>query len=97
MRAGAEGRELGADHGATVDGISCHAEHLFGPVRGGWYCQVVRDTEQFFHTAESSVQPRSGPAAWWVCEVVRGAVLAGVWQPGAPTPSVNESVKQWTL
>jgi hypothetical protein len=78
---------IGNDHGATVDGIHCHAEHLFGPVRGGgWYCQVYRGAEQFFHTAESGVQPRSGPAAWWVCEVVVSAVRAEVWEPNIPNP-----------
>jgi hypothetical protein len=86
------GGDIGTDHGATVAGIHCHAEHVFGPVRGGgWYCQVHRDTEQFFHTAESGVQPRSGPAAWWVCEVVVGAVLAGVWQPSTPNPELQQS------
>ena len=56
--------DIGTDHGATVGDIYCHAEHLFGPVRGGcWYCQVQRGIEQFFHTCESGVQPRSGPAA----------------------------------
>jgi hypothetical protein len=73
--------DIGNDHKVTVAGIHCHAEHLFGPVRGGgWYCQVSSSTDQFFHTIESGVQPRSGLAAKWICEVVVSAVLAGVWQ-----------------
>jgi hypothetical protein len=73
---------LGSDHGATVGDIVCHAEHMFGPVRGGnWYCQVSRGDERLFHTADSSIQPRSGNAAWWMCEVVVCAARAGVWVP----------------
>ncbi len=77
--------DIGTDYGATVGDIHCHAEHLFGPVRGGgWYCQVSSGSEQFFHTVESGIQPRSGPAAWWVCEVVFDAVRAGVWESSTP-------------
>lgn len=80
------GGDIGDDHGATIEGIQCHAEHLNGPLRGGiWYCQVYRDREQYFHTADSGVQPRSGPAAWWVCEMVISALLAGVYLPHPPT------------
>lgn len=74
--------DIGTDHGTTVGGIHCHAEHLYGPVRGGaWYCQVYGDKERYFHTADSGIQPRSGSAAWWICEVVVSAVLAGAWAP----------------
>jgi hypothetical protein len=74
------GGDLGTDHGATVGDIICHAEHQFGPVRGGnWYCQVSRGDERLFHTADCGIQPRSGNAAWWVCEVIVCAARAGVW------------------
>lgn len=76
--------DLGDDHGATFHGINCHAEHLYGPLRGGsWYCQVSFGGEQLFHTAESGVQPRSGNAAWWLCEIVVCAARAGVLEPTA--------------
>lgn len=76
---------IGTDHGATIGDIHCHVEHMFGPLRGGnWYCQVHRGAERFFHTADMGVQPRSGNAAWWVCEVVVGAVQAGVWKSMTP-------------
>ena len=87
------GGDIGTDHGSTVGGVQCHAEHLFGPVRGGgWYCQVYRGNEQFFHTIESGVQPRSGPAAWWICEVVLGAVRADVWEPSTPPQGLLPAV-----
>jgi hypothetical protein len=73
------GGDLGDDHGATIDGMQCHIEHLHGPVRGGsWYCSVYRGTEPLFHTADWGIQPRSGKAAWWLCEVVVSAERAGV-------------------
>ena len=76
---------LDTDHGATAGGIECHAEHLSGPVRGGnWYCQVYRGEAQYFHTAECGIEPCSGEAAWWLCEVVVSVVQAGVWEPSTP-------------
>jgi hypothetical protein len=70
--------DLGDDCSATVGTLYAHAEHLSGPFRGGvWYCSVRREGESLFHTAERGVQPRSGEAARWLCEVVLGAAVAG--------------------
>ena len=56
---------------AKVGDMHAHAEHLHGPRRGGaWYCSVSRSGERLFHTADCGVQPRSGGAARWLCEVV---------------------------
>ena len=56
---------------ATVGDMHAHAEHLHGPRRGGaWYCSVSRSGERSFHTADCGVQPRSGGAARWLCELV---------------------------
>jgi hypothetical protein len=82
--------DLGDDCWATVGDVSAHAEHLYGPVRGGaWYCSVRRSGELLFHTADYGVQPRSGEAARWLCEVVLCAVVVGLGQeaPIRATPS----------
>jgi hypothetical protein len=56
---------------ASVGDMYAHAEHIHGPRRGGaWYCSFSRAGEQLFHTADRGVQPRSGGAARWLCEVV---------------------------
>jgi hypothetical protein len=76
------GGDLGDDYGTTIDGLHCYIEHLQGPVRGGlWYCSVYQGTETLFHTIEWGVQPRSGKAAWWLCEVVVSAERAGLMHP----------------
>jgi hypothetical protein len=73
------GGDLGDDCSATVGDLYCHAEHLSGPVRGGlWYCSVGRPGVPLFHTADRGVQPRSGEAARWLCEVVVAAEAAGL-------------------
>jgi hypothetical protein len=56
---------------ATFGDMHAHAEHLYGPSRGGaWYGSVSRSGERLFHTADCGVQPRSGEAARWLCELV---------------------------
>ena len=71
--------DLGDDCSASVGDLSCHAEHMHGPVRGGvWYCAAGRGGEALLHTAERGVQPRSGEAARWLCEIVIRAAVAGV-------------------
>jgi hypothetical protein len=73
------GGDLGDDCSAFVGELYCHAEHLSGPVRGGlWYCSVSRSAESVFHTADRGVQPFSGEAARWLCEVVVCAVAVEV-------------------
>jgi hypothetical protein len=65
---------------ATVGEIHVHAEHLHGPRRGGvWYCSVDRSGERLFHTADCGIQPRSGGAARWLCELVMYAALPDDW------------------
>ena len=61
---------------ATVGDMHAHAKHLHGPRRGGaWYCSVNRSGERLFHTADCGVQPRSGGAARWLCELVMYSAL----------------------
>ena len=73
------GGDLGDDCSAIVGDLYCHAEHLYGPVRGGvWYCSVSRAGESVLHTADRGVQPRSGKAARWLCEVAVCAEVAGI-------------------
>jgi hypothetical protein len=82
------GGPLGDDCSAFVGDLYCHAEHLSGPVRGGlWYCSVSRARESVFHTADRGVQPRSGEAARWLCEVVVSAVTAGLGERCRAEPS----------
>jgi hypothetical protein len=71
------GGDLGDDCLALVADLYCHAEHMYGPSRGGgWYCSVSRSGESIFHTADRGVQPRSGKAARWLCEVAVSAEVA---------------------
>jgi hypothetical protein len=70
---------LGDDCSAHVGGLDLHAEHVSGPARGGiWYCAVQEAGRSVFHTADFGVEPRSGEAARWLCEVVARAALAGI-------------------
>lgn len=63
--------DLGDDCVAVAGDLSAHAEHLFGPSRGGaWYCSVSEGMETIFHTVDCGIRPRSGAAARWLCEVV---------------------------
>ena len=67
---------LSDDCSARVGDTYAHAEHLYGPRRGGvWYCSVCRRDESLFHTADRGVQPRSSEAARWLCELIMCAVL----------------------
>jgi hypothetical protein len=69
------------DCSATWGRFGAHAEHIRGPRRGGsWYCSVFgSDGERYFHTAdENDVQPRSGQAARWICELVVAAGDLGI-------------------
>jgi hypothetical protein len=66
--------DLADDCWTTVGNIDAHAEHLYGPRRGGaWYCSVGRQGESLFHTADIGIQPRSSVAARWMCELVMSA------------------------
>jgi hypothetical protein len=70
--------DLDDDCRVTASDMYAHAEHLHGPRRGGaWYCSVTRSGERLFHTADWGVQPRSGVAARWLCELVMCAELSG--------------------
>lgn len=70
--------DLDDDCSTTVGDMHAHAEHTYGPRRGGaWYCSVCRSGERLFHTADFGVQPRSGEAARWLCELVMLAVPPG--------------------
>ncbi|AGA28307.1 hypothetical protein [Singulisphaera acidiphila] len=69
--------DLDDDCWATVGDMHAHAEHLHGPRRGGaWYSSVSR-SGRLFHTADCGVQPRSGVAARWLCELVMYSALPG--------------------
>jgi len=71
--------DLGDDCSAVVGDFNCHAEHSCGPARGGvWYCSVYRSGVRIFHTADRGVQPRSGKAARWLCEVMIAAEVTGL-------------------
>jgi hypothetical protein len=68
------GGDLDDDCWASVGEFHAHAEHLSGPSRGGlWYCSVSRRGVGVFHSGDHGVQPRSGRAARWLCEVVMAA------------------------
>jgi hypothetical protein len=67
--------------------FGAHAEHLHGPRRGGsWYCSVGGPNgTRFFHRADrADVQPRSGGAARWLCELVISAADAGLLESYLP-------------
>lgn len=73
--------DLEDDCSAIWKNLGAHAEHSQGPRRSGlWYCAVRRsDGMRFFHTADrGDVQPRSGSAARWLCELVISAADAGM-------------------
>lgn len=71
--------DLGDDCTAWVNDLHCHAEHLYGPFRGGaWYCSVIRARQFVFHTADHGIIPRSGNAARWLCELVVYREIAGI-------------------
>jgi hypothetical protein len=71
--------DLGDDCSAVIGDLFCHAEHSSGPIRGGlWYCSVSQGSEQLFNTANCGIEPRSGEAARWLCELIVSAVLAGI-------------------
>ena len=72
--------DLEDDCSAAWKRFVAHAEHLQGPHRGGiWYCSVSDlDGKRFFHTADrKDIQPKSGAAARWLCELVISAAEAG--------------------
>jgi hypothetical protein len=70
--------DLSDDCSARLGDLYAHAEHLSGPRRGGaWYCSVKRRDESLFHTVDCGVQPRSGEAARWLCELIMYATLPG--------------------
>ena len=73
--------DLEDDCSAVWKRFGAHAEHLNGPRRGGiWYCSVDDlDGKRFFHTADNpDIQPRSGAAARWLCELVVSLADAGL-------------------
>ena len=75
--------DLKDDCSAVWKKFHAHAEHLQGPRRGGiWYCSVGDvDGNRFFHTADyPDIQPRSGAAARWLCELMISSANAGFLQ-----------------
>jgi len=66
--------DLADDCHAQAGELHCHAEWLTGPRRGGlWYASVWRTESanaSVFHTLDRGLQPRSGSAARWLCELV---------------------------
>lgn len=69
------------DCSLAFENHAAHAEWLSGPSRGGvWYCAVYcTDGSRLFHTADfHQIQPKSGRAARWLCELVIQGGRAGI-------------------
>lgn len=65
--------DLDDDCHLDAGGHRAHVEWMSGPRRGGsWYCAVVSaDGRRLFHTADfNTIQPKSGAAARWLCELI---------------------------
>jgi hypothetical protein len=74
--------DINDDCQAEILGCWAHAEHLYGPRRGGaWYCQVQCDGGRIFHTADRRVEPKNGGAARWLCEVLATAASLDILEP----------------
>lgn len=74
--------DLSDDCLADILGYAAHAEHMSGPRRGGaWYCGVRCNGGRIFHTADRGVEPKSGEAARWLCEVLARAASLGILKP----------------
>lgn len=71
--------DLDDDCWTRIADLFAHAEWMFGPRRGGnWFCSISRNGDSLFHTTDFGIQPRSGGAARWICEVVISAAVAGI-------------------
>ena len=70
-------RDLDYDCILQEGNLFAHAEHMEGPKgKGGiWYCQVHSKDRRYFHTSDHDIQPRSGAAARWLCEIIILAVI----------------------
>ena len=72
------------DCSVTWKRLYAHAEHMEGPRRGGiWFCSVSDlDGKRLFHTADNAdVQPKSGSAARWLCELIISSADSGILDP----------------
>jgi hypothetical protein len=73
--------DLDDDCTSSLANLRAHVEWCNGPRRGGvWYCMVCSfdPNQRYFHTLDMDIEPRSGIAARWLCELVMLATNAGV-------------------
>ena len=76
--------DLNDDCRMMMGNLAAHAEWLSGPRRGGeWYCSVREAGGRVhFHTIDApGIQPKSGAAARWLCELILRLVVNGILEP----------------
>jgi hypothetical protein len=84
--------DLNDDCVSSLGDLCAHAEWCKGPRHGGvWFCMVSsRDLDsRYFHDLDIGVQPSTGTAARWLCELVMSAANSGILAPylvERPTP-----------
>ena len=84
---------LNDDCALNLGSRHARAEWCTGPRRGGsWFCLVHDDACEYnpvFHTADVHIEPKSGLAARWLCELVTSVLQAGLRVPPPPRQPDN--------